>query len=110
MDMMENLLQWNASLFGYMSSGNGSFWESLGFSSSVLSSAHEPGTISLVVMNCVSFLVGLVDNVMALRTLGSRRRKRLRLSGVSGSRKLLVNLAVFDMMVICICMPINPLI
>ncbi|KAM4691849.1 galanin receptor 2a-like [Rhinophrynus dorsalis] len=104
---LEDLLPWNVSLFGYLSPGNDSLWESVGFSSSVLSSAHEPSTIALVVMYSVSFLVGLVGNIMALRVLGGRRKKGCRLSRVSGTRKLLVNLAVCDMMVICICMPIN---
>ncbi|KAM4031485.1 QRFP-like peptide receptor [Anomaloglossus baeobatrachus] len=101
------LLQWNVSLFGYLSPGNDSLWESTPFSSSVLFSAHEPGTIILVVMYSASFLAGLAGNIMALRVLGTRRRRRSRFSGVSGTRDLLVNLAVCDMMVICICMPIN---
>ncbi|XP_066442072.1 QRFP-like peptide receptor [Eleutherodactylus coqui] len=101
------LLPWNVSLFGYLSLGNDSLWKSSPFSSSVLLSAHEPGTIILVVMYSASFLAGLAGNIMALRVLGARRRRRGRFSGVSGTRDLLVNLAVCDMMVICICMPIN---
>ncbi|XP_069807973.1 QRFP-like peptide receptor [Dendropsophus ebraccatus] len=101
------LLPWNVSLFGYVSRGNESVWESPPFSSSALLSAHEPGTIVLVVMYSASFLAGLAGNIMALRVLGTRRRRRCRFSGVSGTRDLLVNLAVCDMMVICICMPIN---
>lgn len=101
------LLPWNVSLFGYLSPGNDSLWESTPFSSSVLFSAHEPGTIILVVMYSASFLAGLAGNIMALRVLWTRRRRRGRFSGVSGTRDLLVNLAVCDMMVICICMPIN---
>ncbi|XP_069611029.1 QRFP-like peptide receptor [Ranitomeya imitator] len=58
-------------------------------------------------MYSASFLAGLAGNIMALRVLGTRRRRRSRFSGVSGTRHLLVNLAVCDMMVICICMPIN---
>ncbi|XP_063819741.1 QRFP-like peptide receptor [Pseudophryne corroboree] len=102
-----DIFSWNVSLFGYLSPGNDSVWQSTPFSSSVLYSAHEPGTIVLVVMYSASFLAGLVGNIMALRVLGTRRRRRCRLSGVSGTRDLLVNLAVCDMMVICICMPIN---
>ncbi|XP_075071317.1 QRFP-like peptide receptor [Mixophyes fleayi] len=102
-----DILPWNVSLFGYLSPGNDSLWQSIPFSSSVLFSAHEPGTIVLVVMYSASFLAGLAGNIMALRVLGTRRRRRCRLSGVSGTRDLLVNLAVCDMMVICICMPIN---
>ncbi|XP_053576972.1 gastrin/cholecystokinin type B receptor-like [Bombina bombina] len=98
---------WNVSLFSYLYPGNNSFWGSASFSSSVLLSAHEPSTIILVVMYSISFLTGLVGNILALRVLGTKKRRRCRLSGVSGTRNLLVNLAVCDMMVICICMPIN---
>ncbi|XP_056405821.1 LOW QUALITY PROTEIN: gastrin/cholecystokinin type B receptor-like [Hyla sarda] len=101
------LLPWNVSLFGSMSPGNASVWGPPPFSSSVLLSAHEPGTIVLVLMYSASFLAGLAGNIMALRVLGTRRRRRCRFSAVSGTRDLLVNLAVCDMMVICICMPIN---
>ncbi|KAM8945672.1 galanin receptor 2a-like [Pelodytes ibericus] len=104
---LEDLLPWNVSLFGYMSLWNFSLWQLPVFSSSVLLSTHEPGTIVLVVMYSVSFLVGLVGNIMALRVLGSRRRRGCGFSRVSGTRNLLFNLAVCDMMVICICMPIN---
>ncbi|OCT62680.1 hypothetical protein XELAEV_18043767mg [Xenopus laevis] len=58
-------------------------------------------------MYCLSFLAGLVGNIMALRVLGGRRRRRCHLPTVSATRNLLVNLAVCDMMVICVCMPIN---
>ncbi|CAL8380660.1 unnamed protein product [Gadus morhua 'NCC'] len=74
------------------------------FSVDVLFSGHEPGTIALVVMYTVSFIAGLGGNVMALLVL---TRKRNRLSGVSATRRLLVNLAVCDMMVVCVCMPVN---
>ncbi|KAG7277002.1 hypothetical protein CRUP_001628 [Coryphaenoides rupestris] len=74
------------------------------FSVDVLFSGHEPGTIALVVMYTVSFVAGLGGNVMALLVL---TRKRNRLSGVSATRRLLVNLAVCDMMVVCVCMPVN---
>ncbi|XP_063309470.1 QRFP-like peptide receptor [Pelobates fuscus] len=102
-----DLFPWNMSLFAYMLPGNSSRWELPVFSSSVLLSTHEPGTIALVVMYSISFLVGLVGNIMALRVLGSRRRRGCGFSRVSGTRNLLFNLAVCDMMVICICMPIN---
>ncbi|KAM9296218.1 QRFP-like peptide receptor [Gastrophryne carolinensis] len=113
MDTMElhhtfgDLLPWNVSLFGYLSPGNDSNWQVSPLSSNVLFSAHEPGTILLVVMYSLSFLGGLAGNIMALRVLGTRRRRRCGFSGVSGTKDLLVNLAVCDMMVICICMPIN---
>ncbi|XP_018417270.1 PREDICTED: orexin receptor type 1-like [Nanorana parkeri] len=113
MDIMElhqrlgDLLPWNVSLLDYLSPGNDSIWHSRALSSNILFSAHEPGTILLVVMYSASFLAGLVGNIMALRVLGARRRRRCGFSGVSGTKDLLVNLAVCDMMVICICMPIN---
>ncbi|XP_068118218.1 galanin receptor 2a-like [Hyperolius riggenbachi] len=102
-----DLLPWNVSIFGYLSPLNDSMWQSSPLPSSLLFSAHEPGTILLVVMYSASFLAGLAGNIMALRVLGTRRRRRCRYTGVSGTRDLLVNLAVCDMMVICICMPIN---
>ncbi|XP_053308781.1 QRFP-like peptide receptor [Spea bombifrons] len=102
-----DLLPWNVSLFGYLSPGNDTLWRPPILSSSLLLSTHEPGTIALVVMYSVSFLTGLVGNIMALRVLGCRRRRGCGISRVSGTRNLLVNLAVCDMMVICICMPIN---
>uniref|UniRef100_A0A4W5LUZ9 G-protein coupled receptors family 1 profile domain-containing protein n=1 Tax=Hucho hucho TaxID=62062 RepID=A0A4W5LUZ9_9TELE len=69
-----------------------------------LFSGHEPSTIVLVVMYALSFLTGLGGNIMALLVL---TRKRTGLAGVSATRRLLVNLAVCDMMVVCVCMPVN---
>ncbi|XP_046709838.1 gastrin/cholecystokinin type B receptor [Silurus meridionalis] len=69
-----------------------------------LFAGHEPGTIVLVVLYLVSFLTGFVGNVMALLVLNRRRN---RLAGASTTRKLLINLAVCDMMVVCVCMPVN---
>lgn len=69
-----------------------------------LFSGHEPSTIVLVVMYSLSFLTGLGGNIMALLVL---TRKRTGLAGVSATRRLLVNLAVCDMMVVCVCMPVN---
>ncbi|XP_030630949.1 gastrin/cholecystokinin type B receptor [Chanos chanos] len=74
------------------------------FAVDFLFSGHEPGTIVLVVMYLISFLTGLGGNIMALLVL---TRKRNRLSGASATRRLLVNLAVCDMMVVCVCMPVN---
>ncbi|XP_006635448.2 galanin receptor 2a [Lepisosteus oculatus] len=79
--------------------------EALPFADNVLFTGHEPGTIVLVVMYTLSFVIGLVGNIMALRVLTRKRRNRL--SGVSATRSLLINLAVCDMMVVCICMPVN---
>uniref|UniRef100_A0A671SJK4 G-protein coupled receptors family 1 profile domain-containing protein n=1 Tax=Sinocyclocheilus anshuiensis TaxID=1608454 RepID=A0A671SJK4_9TELE len=58
----------------------------------------------LMVMYVISFVTGLVGNIMALWVL---TRRRNRLSGASATRRLLVNLAVCDMMVVCVCMPVN---
>ncbi|XP_010862331.2 gastrin/cholecystokinin type B receptor [Esox lucius] len=69
-----------------------------------LFSGNEPSTIVLVVMYTLSFLIGLVGNIMALLVL---TRKRTGLAGISATRRLLVNLAVCDMMVVCVCMPVN---
>ncbi|KAM4623430.1 galanin receptor 2a [Polymixia lowei] len=103
--------------FGHLFSSNYSLWEphpdglrnwsffnTNPFAVDVLFSGHEPGTIVLVVMYTLSFITGLGGNIMALLVL---TRKRNRLSGVSATRRLLVNLAVCDMMVVCICMPVN---
>ncbi|CAL8284426.1 unnamed protein product [Merluccius merluccius] len=74
------------------------------FSADVLFSGHEPGTIALVLMYAASFAAGLGGNVTALLAL---TRKRNRRSGASATRRLLVNLAACDMLVVCVCMPVN---
>ncbi|KAG5280163.1 hypothetical protein AALO_G00085670 [Alosa alosa] len=66
---------------------------------------HEPTTIALTVMYILSFVVGFVGNVMAIHVLTGRRSKRL--SGVSATRSLLINLAVCDLMVVLVCMPVT---
>ncbi|KPP57191.1 neuropeptide FF receptor 2-like, partial [Scleropages formosus] len=71
----------------------------------LLLTIREPTTIALTVMYTLSFAVGFVGNVMSIRVLSNRRSKRL--PGVSATRSLLVNLAVCDLMVVCICMPIT---
>ncbi|KAJ8251132.1 hypothetical protein GJAV_G00217640 [Gymnothorax javanicus] len=65
----------------------------------------EPTTIVLTTIYILSFVVGFVGNIMSIRVLTGRRSKRLR--GVSTTRSLLINLAVCDLMVVCICMPIT---
>uniref|UniRef100_A0A8C8AQF0 G-protein coupled receptors family 1 profile domain-containing protein n=1 Tax=Otus sunia TaxID=257818 RepID=A0A8C8AQF0_9STRI len=65
----------------------------------------EPVTISLTVMYLVSFVVGFVGNIMSLRVLTRKRRSRV--SSLSATRSLLINLAVCDLMVVCVCMPIT---
>ncbi|XP_063077566.1 galanin receptor 2a [Engraulis encrasicolus] len=83
---------------------NFSFLEPFPFGIDFLFSGHEPSTIVLVVMYIVSFLVGLSGNIMALLVL---TRRKNRLTAASATRRLLVNLAVCDMMVVCVCMPVN---
>ncbi|XP_030645607.1 QRFP-like peptide receptor [Chanos chanos] len=71
----------------------------------LLLTIREPTTITLTVMYTLAFVVGFVGNIMAIRVLTSQRSKRLQ--GVSATRSLLINLAVCDLMVVCICMPIT---
>nr|XP_057902595.1 neuropeptide FF receptor 2-like [Doryrhamphus excisus]XP_057902605.1 neuropeptide FF receptor 2-like [Doryrhamphus excisus]XP_057902614.1 neuropeptide FF receptor 2-like [Doryrhamphus excisus]XP_057902623.1 neuropeptide FF receptor 2-like [Doryrhamphus excisus]XP_057902633.1 neuropeptide FF receptor 2-like [Doryrhamphus excisus] len=66
---------------------------------------HEPSTIALTLMYCLSFVLGFVGNLMSLRVLTNRRSRRL--AGISATRSLLVNLAVCDLAVVCVCMPIT---
>ncbi|KAI4832421.1 hypothetical protein KUCAC02_015390 [Chaenocephalus aceratus] len=68
-------------------------------------SLHEPSTIALTVMYCLSFILGFVGNLMSLRVLTNRRSRQL--AGVSATRSLLVNLAVCDLAVVLVCMPIT---
>ncbi|KAK1163790.1 gastrin/cholecystokinin type B receptor-like [Acipenser oxyrinchus oxyrinchus] len=84
---------------------NFSFRHSIPFTDNVLFSGREPSTIILVIMYSLSFIIGLVSNIMALRVLTRKRRNQL--AGASATRSLLINLAVCDMMVVCICMPVN---
>uniref|UniRef100_A0A8C5D1V2 G-protein coupled receptors family 1 profile domain-containing protein n=1 Tax=Gouania willdenowi TaxID=441366 RepID=A0A8C5D1V2_GOUWI len=73
--------------------------------SMLLWTIHEPSTIALTIMYSLSFLLGFIGNLMSLRVLTSRRSRRL--AGVSATRSLLVNLAVCDLAVVCVCMPIT---
>lgn len=66
---------------------------------------HEPCMIALTIMYCISFILGFAGNLMSLRVLTNRRSRRL--ASVSATRNLLVNLAVCDLAVVCVCMPIN---
>ncbi|KAJ8001424.1 hypothetical protein DPEC_G00169360 [Dallia pectoralis] len=66
---------------------------------------HEPTTVALTFMYCLSFLVGFIGNVMSIKVLTNRRSERL--AAVSATRCLLVNLAVCDLAVVCVCMPIT---
>lgn len=73
--------------------------------SMLLWTLHEPSTIALTIMYCLSFILGFVGNLMSLRVLTSRQSRRL--ASVSATRILLVNLAVCDLAVVCVCMPIT---
>ncbi|XP_030588542.1 galanin receptor type 2-like, partial [Archocentrus centrarchus] len=73
--------------------------------SMLLWTLHEPSTIALTVMYCLSFILGFIGNLMSLRVLTSQRSRQL--AGVSATRSLLVNLAVCDLAVVCVCMPIT---
>ncbi|KAM9363752.1 neuropeptide SIFamide receptor-like [Symphorus nematophorus] len=73
--------------------------------SMLLWTLHEPSTIALTIMYCLSFILGFVGNLMSLRVLTNRQSRRL--AGVSATRSLLVNLAVCDLAVVCVCMPIT---
>ncbi|XP_078520322.1 QRFP-like peptide receptor [Lissotriton helveticus] len=65
----------------------------------------EPVTISLTAMYIVSFLVGIVGNAMSIKVLTRKRSSRM--SSLSATRSLLINLAICDLMVVCVCMPIT---
>ncbi|XP_051983581.1 QRFP-like peptide receptor [Xyrauchen texanus] len=67
---------------------------------------REPGTIILTVLYSVSFLVGFFGNVMSLKVLLGQHGS-VRLSGACATRCLLINLAVCDLAVVCVCMPIT---
>ncbi|XP_072098490.1 QRFP-like peptide receptor [Mobula birostris] len=69
----------------------------------LLFSGYEPTTIVLEVIYSLSFITGLVGNIMALRVLTRRRGNRL----ARATRSLLINLSACDMMVVCICMPVT---
>ncbi|XP_068178278.1 neuropeptide Y receptor type 2-like [Antennarius striatus] len=73
--------------------------------SMLLWTLHEPTTIALTIMYCLSFILGFVGNLMSLRVLTNRQSRRL--AGASATRSLLVNLAVCDLAVVCVCMPIT---
>ncbi|XP_022593780.1 neuropeptide FF receptor 2-like [Seriola dumerili] len=73
--------------------------------SMLLWTVHEPSTIALTIMYCLSFILGFIGNLMSLRVLTNRHSRRL--ASVSATRSLLVNLAVCDLAVVCVCMPIT---
>ncbi|XP_043945067.1 gastrin/cholecystokinin type B receptor-like [Protopterus annectens] len=65
----------------------------------------EPTTIALTVMYVLSFVVGFVGNAMAIKVLTRKRSNRM--SSMSATGSLLINLAICDLMVVCVCMPIT---
>ncbi|XP_030634912.1 neuropeptide FF receptor 1 [Chanos chanos] len=67
---------------------------------------REPGTIALTVLYSLSFLVGFLGNTMSIKVLLGHRGSE-RLSGSSATRCLLINLAVCDLAVVCVCMPVT---
>ncbi|XP_069760989.1 QRFP-like peptide receptor [Narcine bancroftii] len=77
--------------------------EDFGNLENILLTIREPSTIALTAMYILSFIVGFVGNVMSIKVLTSKRNSRV--SGVSATRSLLINLAVCDLMVVCVCMP-----
>ncbi|XP_072915993.1 QRFP-like peptide receptor [Hemitrygon akajei] len=92
--VMEHLVQNNFSFYVH---------EDLGNLQNILLTIREPSTIALTVMYIISFIVGFVGNVMSIKVLTSK--KKTRISGVSATRSLLINLAICDLMVVCVCMP-----
>lgn len=88
-----------------LSLSNISFNDLADLENMLLWTLHEPSTIALTIMYSLSFILGFIGNLMALRVLTSRRSRRL--AGVSATRSLLVNLAVCDLAVVCVCMPIT---
>ncbi|XP_075037585.1 QRFP-like peptide receptor [Mixophyes fleayi] len=65
----------------------------------------EPITISLTAMYILSFVVGIIGNIMSIKVLTGKRTGRT--SSLSATRSLLINLAICDLMVVCVCMPIT---
>ncbi|XP_044160469.1 QRFP-like peptide receptor [Bufo gargarizans] len=65
----------------------------------------EPVTISLTAMYILSFVVGIIGNIMSIKVLTRKRTGRT--SSLSATRSLLINLAICDLMVVCVCMPIT---
>ncbi|XP_051940536.1 galanin receptor type 1-like [Hippocampus zosterae] len=66
---------------------------------------REPGTVALTLLYSLSFLLGFAGNLTSLRVLAGRRGRRL--AAVGATRGLLLNLAVCDLAVVCVCMPIT---
>uniref|UniRef100_H3AXB0 G-protein coupled receptors family 1 profile domain-containing protein n=1 Tax=Latimeria chalumnae TaxID=7897 RepID=H3AXB0_LATCH len=90
---------WNLSLDTFINRNVGELENIL------LLTIKEPITIALTIMYVLSFIVGFAGNVMAIKVL--TRKRSTRRSTVSATRSLLINLAICDLMVVCVCMPIT---
>ncbi|XP_063171118.1 QRFP-like peptide receptor [Candoia aspera] len=93
----------NLSLLGQLNRSQGLGWEEL--QKLLFLFDEDPVIISLTIMYLVSFLVGLVSNVMSLRMLTRKRGSHM--PSLNATRSLLINLSICDLMVVCICMPIT---
>ncbi|XP_058627217.1 QRFP-like peptide receptor [Onychostoma macrolepis] len=104
--LSNTLLSLNASFHGAEDFGNDVFLHQSGeLERLLLLTIKEPTTIALTVMYSLSFVVGFIGNLMAIRMLTCQKNKRMQ--SISATRSLLINLAVCDLMVVCICMPIT---
>ncbi|XP_030067901.1 galanin receptor type 1-like [Microcaecilia unicolor] len=65
---------------------------------------QEPTTITLITMYVISFVLGFVGNIMSIKVLTKKRNSKM--SSLSATRTPLINLAICDLLVVCLCMPI----
>ncbi|XP_067407574.1 QRFP-like peptide receptor [Emydura macquarii macquarii] len=101
--LLELLKRENMSLPGVWNRSQELDWEEL--EKMLFLFAKEPVTISLTIMYLLSFVVGFVGNIMSIKVLTRKRSSTM--SSLSATRSLLINLAVCDLMVVCVCMPIT---
>lgn len=93
----------NVSLLGHPNRSRGLGWAEV--EKLLFLFDEDPVILSLAVLYLVSFLVGLVGNVMSLRMLTRKRSKAM--PSLNATHSLLINLSICDLMVVCICMPIT---
>ncbi|XP_039216662.1 QRFP-like peptide receptor [Crotalus tigris] len=93
----------NLSLSGQLNGSQGLGWAEL--EKLLFLFNDDPVIISLTLLYLMSFLVGLVGNVMSLRMLTRKRSNNM--PSLNATRSLLINLAICDLMVVCICLPIT---
>ncbi|XP_044834859.1 galanin receptor type 1-like [Mauremys mutica] len=103
LSLLELLKGENVSLPGVWNGSRGLDWEEL--EKMLFLFAKEPVTISLTILYLVSFVVGFVGNIMSIKVLTRKRSSRM--PSLSATRSLLINLAICDLMVVCVCMPIT---